>query len=69
MEHTTPEEAASIWLDSSIQNNSPFSSGGTNKKYSEYVFREIHKGLRHCDAPENVENCRIEDFKFFPLRY
>lgn len=53
LEQTTPEEAASIWLDSSIQNNSPFSSEGTNKKYSEYVFKEIHKLL--CGNPTYSE--------------
>jgi len=49
LEHNTPEEAASIWLDSSTQNNSPFSSEGANKKFSEYVFKEIHKLL--CGNP------------------
>lgn len=53
LEHSTPEEAASIWLDSSTENNSPFSSDGTNKKYSEYVFKEIHKLL--CGNPTYSE--------------
>lgn len=45
LEHYTPGEAASIWLDSSIENNSPFSSNGPKKKYSKYVIDEIHKML------------------------
>lgn len=49
LEQTTFEEAATIWLDSSIENNSPFSSEGTNKRYSEFVFKEIHKFL--CGNP------------------
>lgn len=53
LEHNNPEEAASIWLDSSTENNSPFSSDGTNKKYSEYVFKEIHKLL--CGNPAYSE--------------
>lgn len=53
LEHATPEEAAAIWLDSSIQNNSPFSSDGTGKKYSEFVFKEIHKLL--CGNPTYSE--------------
>lgn len=53
LEHTTPENAAAIWLDSSVENNSPFSSEGTNKRYYDYVLRELHKLL--CGDPAYSE--------------
>lgn len=39
----TVEEAGSIWIDSTIDTNSPFSTKGNRNKYYQLVFNEIKK--------------------------
>lgn len=51
----SPEEAASVWIESSVENTSPFSSipGEDKQKYTTFLKAEIQKLL--CGNPEYDE--------------